>query len=447
MSKGKSRSKIDKVLKDAIQRHRGGDLAHAEATYEYVLKKDPNNHEALHFMGVLKHQRGDSDGALELIDKALELSPDYVDARNNRGNIHKHNARLEAAEADYRRVVEQAPKHADAWSNLGLILRARKESEKAIECFQEAIKIDPQHAGAMMNLGYTLWHVGQHEIAMEAFRYAMKVSPDLPHAYLAIGSILNANDRHDEAREVFESWVRNEPDSPMAKHMLAASTDAQHPDRASSEYVVELFDKFANSFDRVLAELDYRAPPLVAKVFKDRQEGPLPLDRVCDAGCGTGLCGELLRDEVRQLIGVDLSEGMLRKALQRECFDELVQEDLVTFFREAEKPFDGIVSADTFCYFGNLAELLESAASATRDDGLLVFTVELLEEADADQGHPGFVLNRHGRYSHTESYVRDVLDEQGWDLLSAEADVLRKEGDASVTGLVVCARRRRSTAH
>ena len=37
-------------------------------------------------------------------------------------------------------------------------------------------------------------------------------------------------------------------------------------------------------------------------------------ERVLDAGCGTGLCGPLLRPYAKRLVGVDLSSGMLERA-------------------------------------------------------------------------------------------------------------------------------------
>ena len=55
-----------------------------------------------------------------------------------------------------------------------------------------------------------------------------------------------------------------------------------------------------------------------------------------DLGCGTGLCGPLLRDILPQgsrLTGVDLSIRMLDKAAKRQCYDNFVESDIVVYLK------------------------------------------------------------------------------------------------------------------
>jgi SAM-dependent methyltransferase len=59
--------------------------------------------------------------------------------------------------------------------------------------------------------------------------------------------------------------------------------------------------------------------------------------RCVDLGCGTGLMGPLLRPHCGQLCGVDLSAGMVGKARQRGCYDELAVGELVQYLQEAQK--------------------------------------------------------------------------------------------------------------
>src|SRR5260370_26931297 len=106
--------------------------------------------------------------------------------------------------------------------------------------------------------------------------------------------------------------------------MLAALTGEDVPARASSGYVRTVFDRFAESFDEKLHSLDYRARQLVsAAVAAAFGAGRGDLE-VLDAGCGTGLCGPLLRPYARRLVGVDLSSAMLQRAGLRGCYDALV---------------------------------------------------------------------------------------------------------------------------
>ena len=165
----------------------------------------------------------------------------------------------------------------------------------------------------------------------------------------------------------------------------------------------------------------------------------LPLGKlsILDAGCGTGLCGPLLRSKARRLVGVDLSSGMLAKARGRNVYDELHEGELGAFMRAHPAAYDVVISADTLVYFGALEEAMAGAHDALLPGGLLAFTVEAEPAGSAQK----FRLQSHGRYTHAEVYVRACLAGAGFDVLQIEPGVLRKEAGADVRGLVVSARR------
>jgi predicted TPR repeat methyltransferase len=245
--------------------------------------------------------------------------------------------------------------------------------------------------------------------------------------------------------ELYADWVKYNPDNPTARHMYAAAAGEAVPDRASDEYVRATFDSFADDFDENLLDLGYRAPQLLADAL-ERHLGPVTdsgrLD-VLDAGAGTGLCGPLLRGRARTLVGVDLSSGMLDKARGRRIYDELTVMELTAFMLSRPTSFDVVVSADTLCYFGALDEALAAAATCLRPDGLLAFTVERWEGADASAR---FHMGLHGRYMHTQSYVESALLHAGFASGEILPAVLRVELGTDVNGMVVVARRKSSCA-
>ena len=180
----------------------------------------------------------------------------------------------------------------------------------------------------------------------------------------------------DEAVKIFEEWLDEEPEDPIARHMLAACTGRDVPARASNGFVERTFDSFAASFESKLEKLSYRAPALVAAMLEDSGLEPSKRLDVLDAGCGTGLCGPLVAPYARRLVGVDLSEGMLAHAKEKNVYDALVKAELTEYLRDNSEAFDLIVSADTLVYFGDLEGVLAAAAGALRPNGLLVFTLE-----------------------------------------------------------------------
>jgi len=97
-----------------------------------------------------------------------------------------------------------------------------------------------------------------------------------------------------------------------------------------------------------------------------------------------------------------------------------------------------VISADTLVYFGDLAPVLAAARRGLRRGGHLVFTVERAGESEAPAG---FRLNPHGRYSHTEAYVRGVLGAAELEPLQVTPVHLRIELSKPVEGFLVVAAR------
>ena len=160
------------------------------------------------------------------------------------------------------------------------------------------------------------------------------------------------------------------------------------------------------------------------------------LPSVADVGCGTGLCGPLIRPIAKHLVGVDLSPKMIERARERGIYDELQVGELCAFLRAHSNTFDAIISADTLVYFGALEDPCRAARSALKRYGLLVFTLEALPEAD----EADYRLQFHGRYAHGERYVLRTLAAAGLEIESIRREVLRKERLDPVNGFVVAAR-------
>lgn len=424
-----------------IELHRSGKMAEAEALYRQILEQQPEQPDALHFLGVACHQRGKGDEAISLIRRAVAASPGYADAHNNLGNVLKEAGRFEEAVDAYRGALEVRPEFADTHNNLGVVLRCLGRIDEAEAAYREAIAIDPKHADAYQNLGNVLKQRGQLREAEAHYRMAIVLDPHHPAARSLLGTALSAAGRFEEAVEVFQEWVDLEPDNPVAVHMLAAASGRQVPPRASDRYVEAVFDNLCGDFDERLSGLQYRAPDLVAQAVERELGAPGGDLHVFDAGCGTGLCAPHLRPYARHLVGVDLSAGMLRRAARLDLYDELIKAELTGQLQAMPAAWDLVVSADTLCYFGDLEAVLGAAARALRPSGVLVFTVELVEESAVPEG---FVLNPHGRYSHSARYVEETSRDQGLAVGPVKRDTLRFEADKPVAGLVVVARRETS---
>ena len=69
----------------ALQHHQAGNLHQAESLYRQILQVDPRHVDALHLFGVMAHQVGRNDLAVDYIQQALRLHPEFPAAHNNLG--------------------------------------------------------------------------------------------------------------------------------------------------------------------------------------------------------------------------------------------------------------------------------------------------------------------------------------------------------------------------
>jgi predicted TPR repeat methyltransferase len=432
---------LDEAVSFAVGQHREAFVARSQAKleqvralYERILERAPEQPDALHYLGVLTHQTGRSERSIELIRLAIAARPGSSEMHNNLGNVLKEQGRPLEAAAAYRRAIELGAAGADAESNLGATLKAAGRIDEAIAAFERAIMLDSAHAHAHHNLGNALVHARKPADAMSHFQRAIAQAPRLAAARQSLAQTLHHEGRVDEAIEVLRQWTRFEPSHPIAAHLLAAYSQTEVPGRASDGFVRTSFDALAATFDEHLRDLDYRAPDLVAAALTRALRTPEEGLDVLDAGCGTGLCGTFLRPYARRLIGVDLSSAMLAKARTLSVYDDLADAELTEFLGLHADSYDVIVSADTLCYFGDLGPVMSAIGKALRSAGRLVFTVER-----ATPAAEGFRLHPHGRYSHSEEYVRAKVGAAGLSVESVEPAVLRKERGEPVGGLVVVA--------
>lgn len=424
---------LDEALEIAARAQQAGDHDVAERLYRRILDVAPDHADALHLYGMLHHQTKRSLDAVRLIRRAIEIEPNDPGMHNNMGNVLFELDRPDLAVKAYEMAIVLDPSSTDARNNLGVTLRALRKPQEAEAVYREAVALDARHRDAWDNLGRLLAAGGRIDEAIACHARALELEPRNAETRRHLIAAYAATNETGRALAIVHQWMRDEPANPSARHLAAALSGEDVPDRASDRYVEALFDGFANSFDHKLARLEYRAPELVAGAVSAAYPRANADLVVLDAGCGTGLCGPLLRPFARELGGVDLSGRMLEKAERRGAYDWLERGELTEFLSAKAARYDLVVSADTLCYFGPLESLFAAARQALRPGGRLVFSVEEEDGVDEPKLHP------HGRYSHGLGYVRRSLEEGGFRVGSIDRNTLRMERGRPVAGLIVSA--------
>jgi predicted TPR repeat methyltransferase len=414
---------LGNVLKDK------GQLDEAIAAFRQAIAVRPNYPEAHSNLGNALKDKGQLDEAIAAYCQAIRLEPGFAQAHNNLGTALNGVGKLDEAVAAYRQAIRLKPDLAEAHNNLGSALNAKGQLDEAVAAYRQAIRLKPDSADTHRNLGTTLYSKGRFNEAIAAHRQAIRLKPDYAEAYNGLGHALHKAGQVEAASAAFREAIRLRPDKPEWQFELAALLGDRSFATTPVQYVRELFDKYAATFDKDLVEkLKYQAPQQLLRAVRQATERR-DLD-VLDLGCGTGLCGQEFRPYARRLVGVDLSPEMIRAAEARGIYDQLITGEILAVLRKVSRKYDLIVAGDVLVYIGDLTDLIPAVELALRRGGLFAFSIE-------DYDRQGFFLQPQERFAHSIGYIRDLAAASGLTEISAERAVTRFNAGAEVRGRIV----------
>jgi protein O-GlcNAc transferase len=214
-------------LKLALQHLQAGRLPQAKMLYEKILLAEPNHSDALHMSGLICHQQGNSQNAVNLINQAIRTRPSEPIYFSNLGKVLQSQGRLLDAIASYRQVLVLKPNFADAYNTLGTALKAAGRMDEAIQSYQNALLLNPDFAEAHSNLGNALQARGRLDEAIKSYQQALLINPSFAEASSNLGKIFLDLDLFDKAVESFEQAVLINPNLAAAHGNLGKVLLAQ----------------------------------------------------------------------------------------------------------------------------------------------------------------------------------------------------------------------------
>jgi SAM-dependent methyltransferase len=138
--------------------------------------------------------------------------------------------------------------------------------------------------------------------------------------------------------------------------------------------LAERYDEWAKTYDADL-DADFGwVGPLVAVDVAVRYFPKTA--RILDAGAGTGMVGKLLFDRgYRDLVAMDLSQGMLDVARRKNAYTEFHQMVMGESLNFSTNSFDGVISVGVLTVGHAPASSLDELVRVTRPGGHVVFTL------------------------------------------------------------------------
>jgi len=210
-----------------VQYHRAGNIRQAEEIYRQILRQDADHADTLHLLGVLCHQDGRHDIAIDLISKAIRRNPLVPSYHNNMGVVLQAQGRPDAAIESYQEALRVKADYAEAYNNLGNALKDQGNLDAAIQCYQRALRLEPHSVETHLNLGIALQSKGNLDAAIESYHEALRLNPDLAKVHYNMGVALQARGKPDDAIESYKEALRLEPDYAEAYNNLGNALKEQ----------------------------------------------------------------------------------------------------------------------------------------------------------------------------------------------------------------------------
>lgn len=404
-----------------------------------------------------RQKHNDADAALTLLNKAQLKGVGSPELHQKLAVALLMTGRTEESITASKTAIERSPDFAEAHYHLGVAYRILGNREDARRCIAKAVELKPDYARALHGLAGMEAETGRWAQAEQLLQREVRLSPQSPDSHRALGLVLQRLGRWNEATVALiggmratrgempaadrnrsahtsvadlEQRITPTPETASLQFRLATKTSIPAPAQVPASNVSGLFDRYADLFDEhLLGKLEYRVPDLIVGAIRTLKPGTA-LD-VLDLGCGTGLCGPLLRPMSRTLAGVDLSAAMIEKARERGLYDRLETGDILDVLGRDPEAWDVLVAADVLMYLGDLTPTFEAAAGALRAGGLFAFSVE------AGEGERYQLRRETQRFTHSRPYLHRIASIFGFEEARFEEIVLRKEAGRDVTGLLV----------
>jgi predicted O-linked N-acetylglucosamine transferase (SPINDLY family) len=191
-------------LQLAMENLRSERLSQAAVFYKQVLQVNPNQAEALQWLGLILHKQGDSERAIEHINLAITQNPLNAVSHITLASVFKDLGQLDAAIDSYGKALSLKHDLAEVHNNIGTVYVLKGKLDEAQTSFQTAISVSPAFAEAHNNLGIVFSSQGKHDDAVACFQRAIALAPGYAKAQTNLSLELSAAGGTDEPNDVDE---------------------------------------------------------------------------------------------------------------------------------------------------------------------------------------------------------------------------------------------------
>ena len=363
--------------------------------------------------------------ALQAAQKSLAFDNNYILGLVSTARILHRLQQAEEAFDLLEKAILLAPQHAEAYEAFGSMLRQQNQIQAAIATFTEGLRHSPSSIKLKLQLAISYDMSDRVAAARQLFEELISLEHVPNEQLIHCGHFFLKQGENQKAQQIYQHCLQRQPQDKEARHFLAIC-EQRSLARMDRSYISQIFDDAALSFDNhLLQELAYQTPLKLHQLALE--EGLAKLDRALDLGCGTGLLGKLFRPHCEFLIGLDLSEQMLKQAEKKQLYQQLICADIIDYLPQHQQSFQLVIASDVLNYTGDLTPMMQLIYHSLQASGWWLFSTEHSQ-------HEEFFLQNNGRFAHSDQHVMKTAKLAGFQLRRKSQVSLRQEFDVDVQG-------------
>jgi tetratricopeptide (TPR) repeat protein len=174
---------------------------------------------AMAMLNGMNHERtGEWNKAREVYEEIRKKEPENVEAAHRLGIVADNQRRHAEAEQLFLFALEREPRNAAILADLGYCYYLQGQLAKAESALTKATHMEPANHRFWNNLGLAIGHQGRYEEALDCFRK----SGSEADAQYNLAFIYAAQERVVEAKRSFQTALANDPTHRRAREALAS---------------------------------------------------------------------------------------------------------------------------------------------------------------------------------------------------------------------------------
>ncbi|MFN2216157.1 MAG: tetratricopeptide repeat protein [Anaerolineales bacterium] len=197
-------------------------------------------------MGILYHDRGNLEIALQRYNKVLETDPENSHCLNNLGRLYMDSGKKEEALDAFKLSTKLDSKNSNAWNNLGNYYRLNGKFEKALDAYKKSAKLEPMLDIPLINTASAHLDLGQPDKAIRALKKANRIDPSNVVTLMKLGNIYLGMNRFKDARTSYNK--ANKEDStyfPAYIGLITCENLLKKP-KAANKHLSEAMEIYKN---------------------------------------------------------------------------------------------------------------------------------------------------------------------------------------------------------